>query len=776
MAAKAGVTLDTIVIEIESSAEKANTNLANLTKTLGELKTAIKGGFNGLHKLAEGLKQLNEASSGIQTTVEKLSGLSAVKDALSGLSDIKKPFGMTNAIKNIEKIPGVFAKIDATALSNVSRVSSELAVSLTPLANKMAEIGNGFSKIQMLADRYGVSVTKIRDATRNTKKETSSLHRAISNLANVFKKTNNTAVDFGKQATRQFTKLHSRIKQTALSLLGTRTLFTAVRKAVSEYSQMDAELSKETTNLWRALGAQLAPAVEYVLYLFKQFVRVIYSIVYALTGIDLIARANAKALAGMGKSAKNALGNLQKFDDLNVVEFDKGSGDNNLIELDKIDLSPIQRVIDWMRKLKEAIKEAWSSGRWDGVATVISDGVIGALQEINNFLGKIDWYKIGETIRSAILSVDWGGVANEIVNLMQTGISGAGSLLDGLFGTTIFTKIADAINNIIDGVQDIGATISENLGEGTAAGTILNTIKSIFDNIGQLAIDIYKAIESWVISDEFQSVMKTISQLVEKILGYVEDVTGWISEWYNSEGGKIVQDMLKYLTKIIDECLQIIIDLLDELWVIVSWLWDNVLEPVITALGKALNWCLGLLGDIISFIKNVFRKDWENAFKDLANIVLNVWNTIVNGFKNMINNWIGYFEKGINWIIRKLNTFIKGINNILSSDLLKELGISFTVKEISTISIPRLDTGTNEIPYEGIYHLHPGEAVVPKKYNPALGNGGSDETNQKLDTLIAIMNNMEFTNIVNLGNDTLYRKQQKYNSFQNDKYGSTINL
>ena len=72
--------------------------------------------------------------------------------------------------------------------------------------------------------------------------------------------------------------------------------------------------------------------------------------------------------------------------------------------------------------------------------------------------------------------------------------------------------------------------------------------------------------------------------------------------------------------------------------------------------------------------------------------------------------------------------------------------------------------------------MHPGEAVVPKKYNPALGNGGSDETNQRLDTLIAIMNNMEFTNVVNIGNETLYKKQQRYNKMQNDKYGTTVNL
>ena len=77
---------------------------------------------------------------------------------------------------------------------------------------------------------------------------------------------------------------------------------------------MDEELTKYTTNVWRAFGAQLAPAIEYAMYLFKQFVRVIYSVVLALTGIDLISRANQKAMAAWGKSTKDTLGSLQKFD------------------------------------------------------------------------------------------------------------------------------------------------------------------------------------------------------------------------------------------------------------------------------------------------------------------------------------------------------------------------------------------------------------------------------------------------------------------------------
>ena len=63
-------------------------------------------------------------------------------------------------------------------------------------------------------------------------------------------------------------------------------------------------------------------------------------------------------MSGWGKSAKDLLGSLQKFDDLNVVDFNKrGSGDENkLIDLKEIDLTPIQKILDLVRKIKEEIQ------------------------------------------------------------------------------------------------------------------------------------------------------------------------------------------------------------------------------------------------------------------------------------------------------------------------------------------------------------------------------------------------------------------------------------
>lgn len=886
------MTLDTIMIKIESDATGATSGVDKLATSLTNLRNATKGGFNNLQKLSTALQSLNKASAKLSETTAQIDKLSSITTALNQLSSIEKPTGLKHAVDNLSKLPGVVNKITPKNLENITRVSTELAAALTPLSNKLAEISQGYSAISALADKYGVSVTKVREYT----KQVHGRFKALSNVMGVVKKAfrgvGDSSKNFGKAAIKSLGSVHSKIKQVGLSLLGTRTLFTAVRKAVSEYMAMDQELTDSISNAWRALGAQLAPAIEYVIHLFTQFIRVIYSIVKALTGVDLIARANAKAMASWGKSSKDTLGQLQKFDDLNVVEFDDGNGDNKLIDLEEIDLSPIQWIIDATLKIKEALKEAFATGEWYGVGEAFADGFNIAMDKLNfdwieeklktvftqvgnfinglienlnwsrvgelvsdaytlpydlgtqlfstinwdglgtgisnaiastdfsdmvgsifdmvsiltlgihdaflkidfkmvanklsgaiktmlsktsNLLSAIKWEEIGSAIRDAIINIDWAGIITGIIDIVKQIVSSAGGLFDSFFGTTVFSTIATTINDIINNIVLLSTTITETLGEGSGAGTIFSTLEKIIKSISDLVGGIAKSLTKWIISEEFQSIVTTIKDVVEWILVFVEDIITSFTEWFNGEGGSALSETLSILTKILNDVLKEVFELLKEIGIVVSWLWKEIILPVLTPLLKAINWVLELLGDIISFLINVFTKDWEEAFGDLEKIVNRVWEALKTGFKNMVNYWIGKFESFINAIVGAINWLVRKYNGSLG-DFFEWLGFEAKITEIAMVSLPRLETGTNNVPQEGIYHLHPGEAVVPKKYNPALGNGGSEETNQKLDTLIYLMENMNFTNIVNVGNETLYKKQQAYNKMQNDKYGTTVNI
>lgn len=988
-----GVTLDKVSIEIHSSSEQASKDIDKLAVSLSALKSAIKGGFNGLNKLSVSLKDLASSSKDmgeiatniskleeVTTTLQELSniptptgfkgivkGLGELKKTTDGFGDFDKKLevlpdvatnlsslstipkatsvgtlaknleglvavapkldtiseklktipemveplkalqgisigkGFGNAITNLERLPDAMSKFDASTLENITRVSNQLSDALTPVANKFRDVADGASKLSEMANKYGVGITKVREYSKNTTSILSKLQKMLMSVSKGVSHLGKSALtSIGGHTVRSFKKAASKAKQLTLALIGTRTIFTLTRKAVSEYLALDSELSKFSTNVWRALGAQLAPAIEYAMELFKQFVRVIYSFVYAITGIDLIARANAKAMATWSKSIKDTLGNLQKFDDLHVVEFPKSAGEGpELIDMDKIDLTPIQWLVDAVIRIKEAFNEAFDTGKWSGVgkeianlmneintrlventdlifgkitkiATNIGDVInglfeninaedlakaieipllaiptflnsllmqidfeqigtrineslqaidfqniitqfgdvainkikglqeillniepstlanafsqisLGLLESVHGVLDTIEWGQLGSYIRDAILNIDWGNIFNEIIDIFETTISGLGSFFDNLFGTTIFSTLSDTINDLVNNISLIGSTIMETLGEGTGAGKALGSIEDIFSTIINLVGDIGDSLTQWIISDEFQSVIQIVSEIIGDIFDFLDKIFKRVSDWWNSEGGEIVQSILNELTKILKDVLEYVKPILDGIFTVVLWAWDTILRPFITYILKSLDIFLSIAGGVVNFIVKIFQGDIKGAFQSIGNTIQNVANKFKDTWRSAINFVISFTEGFVNAIISGLNWLIKQINKISFSvpSWVPGVGgkkLGFNLGLLGTISIPKLSTGTNEIPKEGIYHLHPGEAVIPKKYNPSIGNNGSEETNKRLDTLIYLMENMEMTNIVNVGNETLYKGQQSYNKLQNNKYG-TINV
>lgn len=892
MARQGALALDKVVINIESGVGNTHKNINKLATSLEKLKKSVSGGFNNIHKLSVGIQELNKAAKGLPNTINNLKTIGKIVKPLNRLGEIVKPSGLISTLNALEKLPKVFKSINPKSLENVARVSSQLASALSPVSDKLSKIGNGFSALSTLAKTYGIQTTRVSSSAKDMSEQFSNAYsslRLVHKAVSTFGRANISVL---KDVDKAFDTLTRKIKITGLALLGTRSIFTAIRKAVSEYMALDQQLTKETQNLWRALGAQLVPAVEAVLYVFKQIIRVIYSVIYALTGIDLIAKANAKALDAMSSSAASALGNLQKFDDLNVAEFDKDEDKDSLIKLDKIDLSPIQKVIDWMKKLKDSIIDAWNSGRWNEVAKVLADGIngaaaainptaiatkvgnaiVGALQFVRTFIENSDWELLGTKIGDTFRNVPWSSIWNEVVETAKAAFSGLDDFWDSVFdfagageiiiGGSIIKKLAGVLGaseivkffkNIIKHsdklvgkfeilkiqADDIGDAFKA-LGKGvlpemvgqtmhisTEFAKILSPFASLATKIGGLFGGSFAAGTITVISgivvlvlalveafknlynnnkefkeifDELVNGIKetglkifgALTVAVEKVIGVLESI------WKN-----VITPLFDLLVSIVEPFLKAIIEILNVLWKnVVSPLADFLVGVFAVAI-DAVVWAFDLLIAILNPVIKIFQWLWDKILEPIVGFILDVFVVAIEilgtAFKAVVadiektlkglwdivkwivNGIIDMAEGLVNGIITGLNFLIIGINTISFDvpDWVPEIGgktFGFDLNYIEKISLPRLETGTNEVPYEGIYHLHQGEAVVPKKYNPALGNGTDEEVGQKLDTLISLMNNMSFTNVVNVGNKTLYKEQQRYNKMQNDKYGTTVNL
>lgn len=111
-----------------------------------------------------------------------------------------------------------------------------------------------------------------------------------SSLKNIIFKSKDAGTKIGKS----FTDGIKSIKKFTLGLLSVRTAFSTISKAVQSYLSYDSQLSDSIQNCWNVLGSQLAPILEFVVGLFSKAVSYVNAFIQALTGINLVARANKK--------------------------------------------------------------------------------------------------------------------------------------------------------------------------------------------------------------------------------------------------------------------------------------------------------------------------------------------------------------------------------------------------------------------------------------------------------------------------------------------------
>ena len=143
-----------------------------------------------------------------------------------------------------------------------------------------------------------------------------------------------------------------------------------------------------------------------------------------------------------------------------------------------------------------------------------------------------------------------------------------------------------------------------------------------------------------------------------------------------------------------------------------NFVWQNVLKPFFQNIKHIFDGIASIIKGAFMIIKGILTGDLSlvlggvgTMFKGLLNVVTGVLNMLISQINNMIN-----------LALLPINAMISALNLIP--------GLSIGRIRVNIPRIPKLETGTNNVPKEGLYHLHPGEAVVPKKYNPAIGGAG----------------------------------------------------
>lgn len=218
-------------------------------------------------------------------------------------------------------------------------------------------------------------------------------------------------------------------------------------------------------------------------------------------------------------------------------------------------------------------------------------------------------------------------------------------------------------------------------------------------------------------SQQFKELSATLGTqllpIINKVLGKLSEFMSWVSS-LNSEQQKWLLILLGVvaalgpLAMLLGSIIGLFIALASPIGLIV------VAVALVTAGIVYLGFQLWKVRDSIgSFVNYMYQ-----AFLWVGDKITGILKGIANGFIGMVNTLVS----AINFM---LSSFISPFNATIGA-LNKLPGVNMPKLSLAIPKIPKLATGTNNIQRDGLAYLHQGEAVVPKKYNPAMGGNNAN--------------------------------------------------
>lgn len=134
------VTIDSLDIQINSSAGSAAANIDALAQSLGRLKAA-----SGLTKVVNNLNKLKDSLNNLAGA--NLEPVKKVTQALSALQNIPKSEGLVSTANALKKLTKVASELDDATIAQFTQKMRQLAEALAPLATSIDRIGAGFARL-----------------------------------------------------------------------------------------------------------------------------------------------------------------------------------------------------------------------------------------------------------------------------------------------------------------------------------------------------------------------------------------------------------------------------------------------------------------------------------------------------------------------------------------------------------------------------------------------------------------------------------------------------
>ena len=569
--------------------------------------------------------------------------------------------------------------LDATA-SKMAAIEAAAGHVATQTGLSKEQILAANPAYQRLSDTMGMLKAKAGDFGDEAK-------NASKKAATGLKSASKEAKGFGNSIKSGIKKLG----RLSLALVGIRSIYGAIRSAVTSYLSSNEDLSNQLEAVKNVFAQAFGPAIESAINLILRAVYAVNALIFAMSGINLVAKANAAALKKQEKAtsgAAKAANQLAGFDEQTKLSDTSGGGGGSGDGVTLLDES-MQNLPTFIEEMKAQITAG-------------------------------DWYGAGQTAGEALMdgleSIDWEGIGTNIGNVIGGALGFAIGFAFSIDPLTIVESIGEFAIGLLNSLSESLKNLDWNQIGHDIAGLLLGAmLTAVFGLVPGL-------IMSFLLSEETKNfVFVALGFLVGLIPGLI------IAILLSGKGPEFASAAAKFVGTLLGSLLSAIVGAAQGIWDIAKTLWNTLVEwfdtidwggtpgEIIAGLWQGIKDALKGVGD---WIYNNIWVPFRDAFKESFDInspskkMMEFGGYIIDGLRNGITNginkikqactdiWTAIKEKFANvgtWFKEKFSDAWQKVKDVFSTKGKIFDGIKEGIAETFKIIVNGLISGINRI-------------------------------------------------------------------------------
>lgn len=527
--------------------------------------------------------------------------------------------------KQVEKLDQINSK-----LRQEDQLQAEAAAKIS---NKKVELEGALQRENAMSDSLHGELIKLDQKDQK-------LRSQAAKQAEVARQTKETQ----KAAEKHNNSLKRGIKRIAklsLGVLGVRMAYSAVRKIVSSVTDDNEKLKNTIDAIWAGLGSAFEPIINGLISGFATVLNYAFAIIKALTGINLISKANAK-MAKKKKDGGSSGSKLASFDSSEVLSKSSGSGsDPTDTYLKEIDLGKqLTAIVERLKKL------------WDGIVKIVTN------------IGKA-WKK----------AWDYAGNGQRIVTSLSNMLERMFECLEHIVGSTVewsesinFIPLVSSLAGLLESIEPLFNKLMESfewfwdeIVLPLSSFVIEDGLPAFFDLLSA-ALDLFngvcettRPVAEWLWDNLLDPIASWTGGTIVEVMGWLTEALQELSAWFDENGAAITEALIGFgeqVSRLWFEFIQPILELVKiGVQLAIAFL-KGLLEGFLGSVSNIIDDITLVLEGIINFITGVFTGNWEQAWLGVQQIFAGIWNGILDIVQGVIDGIV----TGINAVIDAINS------------------------------------------------------------------------------------------------------------------------